>query len=67
MEAVPSTGTVVGWGGGGSGVCEGGGVSVGGKVAVMISAVGVSGLISCTWISQPAQNKANRIMIEKYL
>jgi len=67
VDAIPSTGAVVGEGGGGSGVCEGGGVRVGGRVAVIIVNAGVAVPISRTCIPQPVQNKANRIIIEKYL
>lgn len=42
-------------------------MSVGGKVEVMIRAVGVSGLICCTWISQPAQNNSKVVSNNNFL
>jgi len=44
VDAVPSTGAIVGWGGGGSGVSDGGGVREGGKVAVIMNGVDVDAL-----------------------
>jgi hypothetical protein len=46
VDAVPSTGAIVGWGGGGDGVPLGMRVSVGGNVTVMVNGVTVPAFCS---------------------
>jgi len=67
VDEVPSTGLAVGWGGGGSGVSDGGGLSVGGKVKVMMKAVGGVAPISLTCIPHPEQDMARIMSLAKYL
>ena len=48
VDVVPWTGATVGWGGGGSGVSDGRGVRVGGRVGVMINGAPVAVLLPLT-------------------
>jgi hypothetical protein len=67
VEAVPSTGTTVGWGGGESGVSVEGGVNVGGRVEVMTKAVGEGASCPRMLIPHPARRKARiKVMLESF-
>ena len=67
VEAIPSTRAIVAVGRGGSGVCDGSGVSVSGNVEVMIVNVGVVVSIPLACNPQFVQHKARTIKIKKYL
>jgi hypothetical protein len=63
VEVVPWMGVVVGVGGGGSGVWDGGGVNVGTRVDVTINAVGVSATFTSTCAPHPAMKSARTIKL----
>jgi len=60
VDVVPSTGAIVGWGGGGSGVSEGRGVKVGDRIEVTGNAVGEGAMISRGLALHPAIQSGTR-------